>query len=92
MNWNTYRLKTGVNEAVASTWNTYQKTAPIVAKQIHHAFCIQTKEGKMKGKPGDYLAVGIEGEAWPIDQQIFQKSMKMIASGVSAMKEYFESQ
>ncbi len=41
-------------------------------------FWVSTKEGIMKGKPGDYLMIGIEGEKYPIDKNTFEKSYDII--------------
>ena len=53
-----------------------QKTEPTMVKQMDEPFVVTTKEGEAKGKPGDYLAKGAEGEKWPIDQKIFDKTHK----------------
>lgn len=39
-------------------------------------FEVKTLEGLMKGKAGDYLATGIQGEQWPIKKNIFEKTYK----------------
>ena len=82
MMWNTYRLIEGMDEDVAPKWNTYQKTAPIIAKQMTKAFRVNTKEGPVSGKAGDFLCIGVENEMWPIDQDIFHKTMKLVTKGV----------
>lgn len=51
-----------------------KKPIPIHAEQMPHAFYVDTKEGRMYGKPGDYLATGVEGERYPIDREIFEKT------------------
>jgi pyrrolidone-carboxylate peptidase len=56
----------------------YIKTVPTWMKQMPKEFEVDTKEGKMKGKAGDYLCVGEEGEMWPLDQAIFKKTYKPI--------------
>jgi len=37
-------------------------------------FSVTTKEGVMKGKPGDFLMFGISGEKYPCDKDIFEKT------------------
>jgi len=76
----------GVSEDVAPQWNTYQKTAPIVAKQMSKAFKVTTKEGPVEGKAGDYLCLGVENEMWPVDREIFEKTMRLIQKGVKRAK------
>lgn len=51
-----------------------KKPLVIQAKQMPGYFIIETKEGKMKGKPGDYLIIGIHGERYPCDREIFEES------------------
>lgn len=41
-------------------------------------FTVYTLEGKMKGKSGDYLIIGIEGENYPCDKNIFEKLYRMV--------------
>ena len=53
---------------------------PIAIKcfQINEPFEVQTMEGIMKGKKGDWLMVGISGEMYPCDNEIFKKSYTII--------------
>ena len=45
-------------------------------------FRVKTNEGEVKGKEGDFLAVGIDREMWPIDKELFFKTMKLITPGI----------
>ena len=51
---------------------------PIVvhATQLNfpEGFEVTTMEGKVKGKPGDYLMIGIDGEKYPCDKDIFERT------------------
>lgn len=49
---------------------------PIAVKciQIDEPFEVETMEGIMQGKTGDWLIVGIHGEMYPIDKEIFEKT------------------
>ena len=51
-----------------------KKPIPVEVTQIQESFEIATKEGTMKGKPEDYLIRGIQGEYYPCDKEIFEKS------------------
>ena len=82
--WSSYARRTGLAEA---EWGTYKKTAPVFAKQMDKAFRVTTKEGPVTGKAGDYLCLGVENEMWPVDQAIFEKTMKKVASGTKKIKE-----
>ena len=46
--------------------------------QINEPFEVQTLEGVMKGRPGDWLMVGIHGEMYPISKEIFEKTYDLI--------------
>jgi hypothetical protein len=46
----------------------------IEAKQMDAPFEVATLEGTMKGKAGDYLVKGIQGEMYPVDKDIFEAS------------------
>ena len=45
-------------------------------------FKVNTSEGEAKGKEGDFLAVGIDREMWPIEKELFFKTMKLITPGI----------
>ncbi len=52
------------------------KKKPIVihAGQVPVEFIVQTLEGDMRGKPGDYLMKGVKGEYYVCDKEIFEQS------------------
>ena len=55
--------------------NKYKKKPfPVYVVQINEPFKVQTLEGEMKAKSGDYLIKGIEGEVYACDKRIFEKS------------------
>ncbi|OBX20142.1 hypothetical protein [Gelidibacter algens] len=56
------------------------KKKPIAIKcvQIDEAFEVKTMEGKLTGKAGDWLMVGIDGEIYPCDAAIFKKTYDLI--------------
>jgi hypothetical protein len=57
----------------------FQKVEPVWAVQMPEAFTVDTLEGDdISGKAGDWLCVGIDGERWPIDQQIFARTYREI--------------
>ena len=55
-----------------------KKPIPIQCQQIHEAFEVETMEGLMKGKKGDWLMVGISGEMYPCDQAVFEKTYTLL--------------
>lgn len=56
-----------------------KKPIPIRVFQIDEPFSIETMEGTMQAKAGDYLVVGIRGEMYAIDQEIFQETYDVLA-------------
>jgi hypothetical protein len=51
-----------------------KKPIPIEAIQINEPFTVETLEGTMEGKIGDFLVIGIKGEMYPVDKEIFKES------------------
>jgi hypothetical protein len=51
-----------------------KKPIRIKCVQIQEPFVVETMEGLMQGKKGDWLIVGIHGEMYPIDNEIFKKT------------------
>jgi len=51
-----------------------KKPIPIRAVQMSEQFLVETNEGTMKGKAGDWLIEGIMGEVYPHDAQTFVAS------------------
>jgi hypothetical protein len=55
-----------------------KKAIPIKCIQIFEPFEVETLEGIMKGKSGDWLMVGVNGEMYPIDNAIFEKTYDLV--------------
>lgn len=55
-----------------------KKPIPVKCFQIQEAFEVETMEGIMQGKAGDWLIVGIHGEMYPIDKEIFDKTYDIV--------------
>jgi len=68
-----------VDKAMEKNGKKYRKR-PIVIKamQIQIKFEVETKEGIMKGKAGDFLIRGIQGEYYPCDKEIFKQTYEEI--------------
>ncbi len=56
----------------------FRKTATIWAGHIPIPFIVETLEGTFEGKAGDWLAEGIEGERYIIDDAIFRKTYEEV--------------
>lgn len=55
-----------------------KKPLPIKCFKMEEPFEVETLEGIMKGKKGDWLMVGIHGEMYPCDQAIFNKTYDLL--------------
>lgn len=51
-----------------------KKPLPVEVFQMDRPFEVETLEGTMRGKAGDWLMVGVNGEMYPCDQAIFDKT------------------
>lgn len=54
-----------------------KKPIPIQCVQIHEPFEVETMEGTLRGKKDDWLMIGIHGEMYPCDNEIFQKTYEL---------------
>jgi len=55
-----------------------KKPIPMRCIQINEPFEVETLEGIMKGKAGDWLMIGIHGEMYPIADEIFKKTYDLV--------------
>ena len=46
----------------------------VTAQRMREAFAVETMEGTMRGKPGDWLITGVDGEQYPCDNSIFRRT------------------
>lgn len=51
-----------------------KKAIPVEAVQINEPFEVETIEGVMRGKPGDYLMKGVRGELYVCDRSIYNET------------------
>lgn len=62
-----------------SEFKKYRKKPIVVeVKQMDQVFKVKTLEGNMSGKKGDYLVIGIKGEQYPVDKDIFEESYEEV--------------
>ena len=54
-----------------------KKPIRIKCVQVNEPFTVETREGVLKGKSGDWLMVGVEGEMYAIDDTIFKKTYEL---------------
>lgn len=55
-----------------------KKPLVINCVQIHESFIVETLEGKLKGKKGDWLMIGVRGEMYPCDNEIFKETYDLV--------------
>ena len=55
-----------------------KKPIPIRCIQMQEPFRVETMEGTLEGKAGDFLMVGIKGEMYPCDKKIFEETYDLI--------------
>lgn len=55
-----------------------KKPIPIRCIQLQEPFRIETMEGVMEGKAGDYLLIGVKGEMYPCDKTIFEETYELL--------------
>ena len=54
---------------------SYQKKPVVIqAVQLKEETTVETREGELKGYPGDFLIRGVEGEIYPCGEEIFWKT------------------
>jgi hypothetical protein len=56
----------------------FRKTQLTYAAKVSVPFTVDTLEGRHTGKAGDYLAVGSQGEMYPIDAAIFEETYEAV--------------
>jgi len=55
-----------------------KRPIPVKCIQINEPFKVETMEGVLDAKAGDYLMVGIKGEMYPCDREIFHETYEII--------------
>ena len=55
-----------------------KKPIPVKCIQINEPFQVETMEGVLDAKAGDYLMIGIRGEMYPCDREIFHETYEIL--------------
>ncbi len=69
---------TNLTDTTRVNFREFRKIATIKAGKIPIPFVVDTLEGTFEGKAGDWLAEGIEGERYIIDDAIFKKTYEEV--------------
>jgi len=56
----------------------YRKTTLTEAVRMNEPFRVETLEGVMEGKAGDWLMIGAKGEMYPCDADVFEKTYELV--------------
>ena len=57
-----------------------KKPVTVLAKQLDRDFMIQTANGLVKGKVGDYMVKAPSGDTWPVQKEIFETTYEEVTS------------
>ncbi len=55
-------------------FGTYRKTVPTAARRMSVPFTVNTSEGVMEGRAGDYLCLDSKGHPYPCAADVFESS------------------
>jgi hypothetical protein len=62
-------------ESIDIEFKPYRKLPVVIqAVKMNEDFIVETLEGKMEGKSGDYLIRGVKGELYPCRKDIFEET------------------
>lgn len=64
-----------MTDFIEGVWKPYiKRPIQIQAIELKHGVKVDTLEGIMYGRPGDFVVRGIEGEVYPVKRDIFLKT------------------
>lgn len=66
------------------------KASKLGVDRYHGYFIIPTKEGDMRIHDGDWIATGVNGEHWPVKDEIFKKTYKKLPKLTRSVSQYLE--
>jgi hypothetical protein len=55
-----------------------KKPIPVDCVQINEPFEVESLEGLVRGKPGDWLMRGVRGELYVCDREIFEQTYELV--------------
>lgn len=56
-----------------------KKPIPVRCLEMKEPFEVETMEGVLQGKAGDFLMIGIKGEMYPCDRDIFFETYDLVS-------------
>jgi hypothetical protein len=64
--------------ATKAEWPSYRKIVPTRAIAMQKPFTVETLEGTLDGKAGDYLCLDTKGNPYPCDREVFEASYEPV--------------
>ena len=74
------------NHSILPLRPVMKKPIVVHAVQMEVPFTVETDEGVMLGKSGDYLMKGVEGEYYPCRKKVFEKTYDFIGNTTKEIK------
>lgn len=65
-----------------------KKPITVGCVRIQTPFVVETMEGTMKGKAGDYLMKGVDGELYAIDYEVFHKTYDLLTHDFNVLRKF----
>ena len=56
-----------------------KKPVVVLAMQLEKDTAIETLEGRMQAKAGDWLIKGVKGELYPVRRDIFEETYEIVS-------------
>lgn len=78
-----FRKKPVVIEAIEYTGNkaeimVFMRVSRLIGSDTDNGIVIKTLEGDMRAVPGDWIIKGVNGEFYPVKDDIFQKTYEKV--------------
>ena len=77
-----YRKKQVIVDAIQWTGRNKDEifwfAGPFISVDLNDDLIIETLEGNMRAKVGDYIIKGVDGEVYPCKQDIFEKTYERV--------------
>jgi len=76
--YNIIKINGGDVMAFQKQYKVKKKPVIVEAYQTKETKYIETLEGTMKANPGDWIITGVDGERYPVKEEIFNKTYEIV--------------
>jgi hypothetical protein len=83
-------IKTGTTEFEQFNGSDEMMDKYVIEEWPYNYFVIKTLEGNVFFAIGDWIATGVNGEHWPVKDEIFQKTYKKLPKLTRPVSRYLE--